>query len=152
MVTRIIIFLIINFGALGIGGMFTGTGVASDWYQNLAKAPWTPPGWVFGAAWTIIMICFSYFMAVAFAKTNNITLLVTLFIIQLILNISWNPVFFKYHQMLLGLVIISVLTVLMGYFLFKYYKELKSITLLILPYFVWLVIATSLNAYAYLKN
>ena len=68
MILRIFLFLIINFGGLFIGGLFTGEGVPSDWYQNLNKAPWTPPGWVFGAAWTTIMICFSVYMAILWEK------------------------------------------------------------------------------------
>jgi hypothetical protein len=36
---RIIIFLLINFGALAIGSFFTGKGVPSDWYEGLIKAP-----------------------------------------------------------------------------------------------------------------
>jgi tryptophan-rich sensory protein len=53
-----LLFFILNFAALAVGGLFTGSGVSSEWYQNLDKAPWTPPGWVFGAAWPFIMICF----------------------------------------------------------------------------------------------
>ena len=44
MVYRLILFLIINFGALAVGGFFTGKGASSDWYSSLAKAPWAPPG------------------------------------------------------------------------------------------------------------
>ena len=62
MVLRVIIFLVLNFAALGLGGLFTSKGVPSDWYQHLNKAPWTPPGWAFGFAWTLIMICFSFYM------------------------------------------------------------------------------------------
>ena len=62
MVLRIIIFLFINFTGLFLGGLFTQEGVPSDWYQNLNKAPWTPPDWLFGFAWTTIMICFSIFL------------------------------------------------------------------------------------------
>ena len=69
MIKKILIFLVINFAALGIGGFFTGPGVSSDWYTNLNQAPWTPPGWVFGAAWTTIMICFSFFMAFLYEKS-----------------------------------------------------------------------------------
>ena len=46
MIYRLIAFLLLNFGALAIGGFFTGKGVTSDWYADLLKAPWTPPGWV----------------------------------------------------------------------------------------------------------
>ena len=58
-------FLVVNFGGLAVGSWFTGPGVASDWYQGLDKAPWTPPGWGFGAAWTTVMIGFSWFMYAA---------------------------------------------------------------------------------------
>ena len=47
---RFIAFLILNFLALAVGGLFTGKGVPSEWYVNLARAPWEPPGWVFGSA------------------------------------------------------------------------------------------------------
>ena len=60
---RVAIFLIINFGALGIGSILMDNGPQSSWYTNLNQAPWTPPGWVFGFAWTTIMFCFSIYMA-----------------------------------------------------------------------------------------
>ena len=152
MIYRLVIFLVLNFAALGIGGMFTGKGVPSEWYQNLDKAPWTPPGWVFGVAWTTIMICFTVYMAYAWEIKASRNLLLGLFTVQWILNVSWNPVFFKYHQILGGLIIIFLLTLLIGYFLFGQISQLKVKSLLVLPYFLWLLIATSLNAYIYVKN
>ncbi len=149
---RLLIFLIINFAALGIGGLFTGQGVPSDWYQNLDKAPWTPPGWVFGAAWTSIMICFAVYMAYAWEAVSNHNYLIGLFIVQWILNVIWNPVFFKYNDVFAGLIVILTLTFLVGYFLFGYISPLKAKSLLVLPYFLWLLIASSLNFYIYLKN
>jgi len=152
MIVRLIIFIIINFGALAIGSFFTGKGVPSDWYTDLIKAPWTPPGWVFGFAWTTIMICFSIYMAYLWPVAENKNLLITLFIIQLILNVGWNPTFFYYHNILAGIVIISALTILVGFLLLLYWPEQKMKTVFILPYFIWLLIATSLNGYILLKN
>lgn len=152
MLYRILIFLVINFAALGLGSLFTSNGVSSDWYMNLNKAPWTPPGWVFGAAWTTIMICFAFYMASAWDTIDNKKWLIGLFSLQWILNILWNPVFFKYHALLMGLIVITSLTLLVGYLLFRYWPQMKNLSLLLLPYFVWLLIATSLNAYILLKN
>ncbi len=148
----LITFLILNFGALAIGGFSTSGGVVSDWYQTLNKAPWTPPGWVFGAAWTTIMVLFTLYMAYAWRDSEHKTKLIALFSIQWVLNVSWNPVFFNSQAVLGGLVIISILTILMGYFLFNYWKVLKFKSFLVLPYFVWLIIATSLNGYILLFN
>ena len=152
MIYRLAIFLAINFAALALGGLFTSNGVLSDWYLGIAKAPWTPPGWVFGSAWTLIMICFSIYLAYLWPIINNKNLLIYLFVFQLILNIVWNPTFFYYHNVLIGLIIITSLTILIGFFLFFYWSELKLKSITILPYMIWLIIATSLNAYILLKN
>ncbi|MDA7501771.1 tryptophan-rich sensory protein [Chitinophagales bacterium] len=149
---RLIIFLVLNFGALALGAMFTNAAVTGEWYLALNKAPWTPPGWVFGAAWTTIMICFSIFMAYLWPMVDNKKMLALLFGLQWILNSGWNPIFFKYHYVVLGLVCISSLTLLVGYFLFNFRNTMKVKAVLILPYFVWLLIATSLNAYILFYN
>ena len=152
MLFRLVVFLVINFGALAIGGYFTSDNVTSDWYQQMQKAPWTPPGWVFGAAWTTIMICFSFYMAYLWPECKNKNLLIGLFVVQLILNIGWNMVFFFNHNVSGGLMMISGLTLLIGFMLFYYFQDLKLHGLLIAPYFIWLIIATSLNAFIWVKN
>jgi benzodiazapine receptor len=138
--------------ALGIGGLFTGKGVPSYWYANLNKAPWTPPGWMFGAAWTTIMLCFSFYLAYVWPKVQDKKMLVGLLSVQWILNVMWNPVFFYFHKPLLALLIIVSLTLLIGFILSYYYPNLKEKSILLLPYLIWLVIATSLNAYIVLRN
>ncbi|MFT6268060.1 MAG: tryptophan-rich sensory protein [Alphaproteobacteria bacterium] len=148
----IVIFLVINFAALALGGIATGAAVSGEWYVNINKAPWTPPGWVFGAAWTTIMICFSFFMAFAWNEVTDKKKLAALFVLQWILNVSWTPVFFVFQYVVFGLVVISALTLLVGYFLVEYRAVLKAKALLMLPYFVWLLIATSLNLYILLYN
>ena len=152
MVYRTILFLVINFLALGLGGFFTGSGVSSQWYQELAKAPWTPPGWVFGAAWTVIMICFAFYMSYLLASKESKTMVLSLFVLQWLLNVAWNPIFFYYHNVFVGLIVIVALTLLTAFFLFYFLADLKFKSLFVLLYFVWLCIATSLNAYILVKN
>jgi len=152
MLKYLIIFLILNFGALALGGFLMGGEVQGEWYQNVNKAPWTPPGWVFGAAWTTIMVLFSIYMASAWQEVDNTKFLIALFSFQLILNVAWNPVFFAFHQVGFGLLLIVALTILVGYFLFGLIPQMKMKSILVLPYFLWLLIATSLNAYILVKN
>ncbi|HMQ48218.1 MAG TPA: tryptophan-rich sensory protein [Saprospiraceae bacterium] len=152
MLLRIILFAILNFGALGIGSIFTSKGVDSSWYEQLIKAPWTPPGWFFGVAWTTIMICFTIYMAYAWSAVANRKNLLILFGIQWVLNVGWNPVFFHFQQFELGLVVISLLTILIGIFFFNYWSDVKHKSWLVMPYLLWLCVATSLNAYIVLYN
>lgn len=142
----------LNFGALAIGGLFTGPGVTSEWYQSLDKAPWTPPGWVFGAAWTTIMVCFTIYLAKIWPLADNKRKLAVLFGVQWVLNVSWNPAFFYFHKPMLGFLIITTLTAAVALFMVSYNRKVKAFTWLLVPYFVWLVIATSLNAYIILMN
>jgi tryptophan-rich sensory protein len=125
-------------------------GPQTDWYIQLNKAPWTPPGWVFGAAWTTIMVCFSIYMGYLYQEKSN--KIIALFTVQFVLNVIWNYIFFNQHMVGLGLVIIMLLTAVVTIFLFDYKTILKTKSLLILPYFIWLCIATSLNMYILIHN
>lgn len=149
---NIIGFLFLNFVALALGGLFAGSGAGSNWYAELNKAPWTPPGWVFGFAWTTIMLCFSVYMATLYAKTKSVKTVIILYAIQWMLNVAWNPIFFHLHNPIIGLIVIVALTSLVTYFLFRYRSSQKGFSLLLLPYVIWLFIATSLNAYVVFMN
>ena len=145
------LFIFINFGGLSIGSWLMNNGPMTDWYLNLSKAPWTPPGWVFGAAWTSIMICFSIYLLYFFTKKYTRKKLL-LFIIQVLLNVSWNYIFFNQQQVFIALIIITLLTALIFYLFLSYLKEQKKVSYLLLPYMIWLCIATSLNLYILIHN
>lgn len=149
-----IFFLVVNFGALAIGGSLMGSSPAENiWYNGLNQAPWTPPGFVFGISWTLIMLCFSIYLA-----TSSTFVLIdrkrrNTYIIHLVLNIAWNPVFFFLHlswiafPILIGLILTLIqLNRQMGYT----FSTAKS--WLLFPYFIWLAIAASLNAYIAIMN
>lgn len=144
-------FLIFNFGALGLGIILMGSGPTSEWYTSLNQAPWTPPKWLFGTAWAFIMVCFSFYMAVLYHK-NPTKKVLTLFTIQWILNVAWNFLFFNQHFIEAGLGAIIALTFIITAFLVTYWKALPAISILILPYFLWIWIATSLNLYIIIHN
>ena len=146
-----IVFLIINFGGLAIGSWLMENGPMTDWYKTLNQAPWSPPGWVFGVAWTTIMICFSIYLGKLFIENYNIKMLF-IFIIQFVLNVSWNYIFFNQHLVLLALVTIVLLTALLFVYYFKLSKKVKKYKYLLLPYMIWLCIATSLNLYILVHN
>jgi tryptophan-rich sensory protein len=100
--------------------------------------------------WTTIMIFFSVFMANLYERRNsNYT---QLLFISWILNISWNPLFFTLNWVWVSSVVIVLLTVLLGYLIHQSRKEYKWMWLLLVPYFLWLNIATSLNLFVAIMN
>jgi len=98
------------------------------------------------------MVCFSIFMAYAWEAVADQKTLLTFFILQLILNIGWNPIFFVSQEVAMGLFVISALTILLFSFFWRYKIEMGGKIYLLMPYIIWLVIATSLNAYVLLNN
>ena len=152
MILSNIIFLVLNFSALYLGVILANEGGSSDWYSNLTRAPWEPDGWVFGVVWTSIMICFSVYMSINWNRTINKKKLLIFYSLQYVLNVFWNPIFFGFHYILFGFIIILMLTFLIGYLFFYYKSDTNYYSILILPYFIWLIIATSLNGYIFIYN
>jgi benzodiazapine receptor len=123
----------------------------ADWYTNLNQAPWTPQGWVFGVAWTLIMICFSIYLGKLFSEQSTKKMKI-IFLIQFILNVSWNYIFFNQHLVLFGLIGILLLTAVLFIYFFKCSKKVGNYKYLLLPYMIWLCIASSLNLYILVHN
>ncbi|MFM7662997.1 MAG: TspO/MBR family protein [Bacteroidota bacterium] len=146
------LFLFLNFGALVIGSSFTADSVASNWYQNLSKAPWTPPGWVFGAAWTFLMVWYSMYLAFAQNQFQNKRLFWGVYLLQWVLNVAWNPLFFKYHWTVVALIDLLALSAVIYFSLLRFIPLRSWKAWLLLPYALWVLIATSLNAYIVLNN
>jgi benzodiazapine receptor len=119
-----------------------------EWYQMLTKPPLSPPSWVFGPVWTVLYVM----MAVSFyrvwrkgLKKHQVKRALKLFLIQLVLNLSWSPVFFGAKNMFLALVII----IFMLFFIKKTINAFmgidKTAAYLLYPYIVWVSFATYLN-------
>jgi benzodiazapine receptor len=147
----LLLFLLINFSSLAIGSWLMNDGPRTEWYTNLNQAPWSPPGWVFGVAWSSIMILFSVYMTFLI-QVNRSKKIVLLFSVQFVLNVIWNYFFFNQHLVILGLLNIIALTLVMFYFLIAYKLYLKNRRFYVLPYCIWLLLATSLNLYIALYN
>ena len=145
-----LVFIILNFIGLAIGGLSTNQGVTSDWYTSVVKAPWTPPGWVFGTAWTLIAITYGIMMSKLWRKGDKE--LITLFGLSLLQNMLWNPVFFTMQAVGLALILIINLNLLIFTIVHQTRKRYGWWFLWGLPYFIWLQIATSLNMYILLMN
>ena len=145
------LFLIINFGGLAIGSWLMSNGPQSNWYTNLNKAPWTPPGWVFGVAWTTIMICFSIYLGKLFLIDDS-KKMKSFFLFQFILNVSWNFFFFNQHLVAFSLFTIVLLTSTIFIYFFRLSYKIKNYKYLLIPYMIWLCIATSLNLYILVHN
>lgn len=151
-VTYFILFFVLNFAALGFGVYLMDGGPLSDWYIQLNKAPWTPPNPAFGICWSVIMVCFTCYMTSLVKHHISAYLVWIIYSFQWVLNSGWNYTFFNQHYPFLSLIILLLLCSIIAYLLFNFMNLLKWNTLWIIPYFIWLIVAISLNAYIVVYN
>jgi tryptophan-rich sensory protein len=146
------LFLILNFGALALGSLLMGSSpVENEWYVQLNKAPWTPPGWVFGAAWTTIMLLFTIYLTLQKKEKITNKRFILLFTLQFLTNVLWNPIFFYFHGTFLGMIVMLLLIASLVLMLY-YFKASSWKSLFLFPYLLWLIVAFSLNAYSWWMN
>lgn len=118
----------------------------SDWYNSLIKPFLSPPDGVFLPVWTVLYITILISFILYFTNPNkNKKSGYIFFFVQLVLNLSWSFVFFKFKSISGGLIIIF----LMGVFIFltikKFYSVSKVSGLILIPYFLWVLFAAYLN-------
>jgi|TARA_B100001093_G_scaffold218948_1_gene209922 tryptophan-rich sensory protein len=116
--------------------------------------PWfQPPGWIVGPIWLILysMIVISFMMVLSRKeKISNSNIIITLFLIQLLVNLMWPNVFNsgEYLTSFLMIVIMVVFTLIYAYVTFGPAKEAS---MLVWPYILWVSFAGMIN-FAYFLN
>ena len=65
--------------------------------------------------------------------------------LQLLVNLSWSPVFFGLHQIQAALIVIAVLDVLVIATVVLFWRVRWVAGALLLPYLAWILFATVLN-------
>ena len=130
----------------GVGGAFTASSVGS-WYQTLQKPPFNPPDWVFAPVWTTLYI----FMAIAAwlvwkpAGFKAAETPLSLFFVQLMLNVAWSWIFFGTHQPGWAFAEILVLWLAIVATTVAFFRCSKIAGWLLVPYLAWVIFAGALN-------
>lgn len=127
-----------------LSGFIAGSG-PSNWYNQLNQPVFTPPPWVFGPVWTVLYIMIGIAAAYLWQRKQSEQSLFRLFILQLVLNLIWSPVFFGLHSILSAAVIIVILWMTLIRLLYAAWSNHRLVTYLLLPYFVWVSFAMVLN-------
>lgn len=146
-IPKLIISLVITEGAGGIGSFFTAEAIPT-WYASLNRSPLTPPNWLFAPMWITLyfLMGLSLYLVLQHGKEgNDKRLALSLFAVQLILNVLWSVIFFGGKQILFG----AVEIVFMWFFILATIIEFRPLnrvaSYLLFPYLSWVTVATVLN-------
>ena len=146
-VLGLVAFLVLCLIVSGIGGAVTATSVGT-WYLGLHKPPFNPPNWIFAPVWTTLYIL----MAVAAWRiwrqpglgSNRNAL--TIFAVQLTLNLTWSFIFFGLQQIGFALIEIVILLIAIIANTAVFWRIDRWAGALFVPYVLWVAFATVLNA------
>jgi tryptophan-rich sensory protein len=134
------------FSAAFIGSIFTNPSIPS-WYADLAKPSWTPPNWVFGPVWSALylMMALAAWLVWRQGGLASAATPITLFMVQLGLNVAWSILFFGRHMpgVAFGEIVILWFAILATMIAFWWSSPIAGY--LLLPYLIWVAFATGLN-------
>lgn len=126
-----------------VGGLAAGS--AAQTYRALELPPFAPPSWLFGPVWTVLYVA----MAVAawlVWRESGWNRALTLWSVQLVLNLAWTPLFFSAGWYAAALVDIVALLVLVALTIVAAARSSRLAAGLLVPYLAWVAFATALNA------
>jgi tryptophan-rich sensory protein len=147
---KLIISIFIPLAAGGLGFLLGGK---PEIYNAIVKPSFSPPGWVFPVAWTILYIL----MGISFYIVYNSDSIyrkraIIVYFIQLTVNMLWSLLFFRLHLYLISALWIVLLILLVAYMVYLFFKINKKAGYLQIPYLLWLTFACVLNFAVYFLN
>jgi len=132
----------------GLIGSFATSSQIPSWYESLNKPSFTPPTYIFSIVWTILYLMMGVALYLVLLKgwsKIKVRNAVYIFLLQLLLNVSWSIVFFGFHQILLALIALVTLLFILTFTICQFSNLSKIAAWLLVPYLLWAIFAFFLN-------
>ena len=146
----LVAFVVASFAAAATGVIFR----PGEWYKQLDKPRWRPPDRLFAPVWTVLYasIALSGWLVWLEAGIAGAALPLGVYVVQLLLNAAWTPIFFGRHRTGLALVEILVLWAAILATIVLFQPVSAGAALLLFPYLVWVSFASALNFSIWWRN
>lgn len=125
-----------------------------SWYSALIQPPLAPPSWLFAPVWIILYISMAIALLLYSLKFSYERKAwgYILFFTQLLVNFAWTPAFFGVKNIGLALAIVILMDILVLFNIIEFSKVSKTAGRILIPYFIWILFATYLNAGYFVLN
>ncbi len=142
----LILFIGLCFFAAWLGSAAT-TPKIDGWYASLTKPGWNPPNWIFGPVWTVLYLAMAIAAWLVWRKTgwSGAQWPLSLFGVQLALNVAWSWLFFGMESPALAFAEILLLWIAITATMVAFWLRSKAAGLLFVPYLAWVTFAAALN-------
>ncbi|KAG5874879.1 hypothetical protein JTB14_022952 [Gonioctena quinquepunctata] len=140
----------------GVGGGFITRPQIKTWYESLKRPSWRPPNWAFGPVWTSLYCGMGYASYMVYRDGGGFDgparLPLAVYGVNLVANWAWTPIFFGTKNIKLALYEMQIINVTAVGMAYLFYQVNPHAGLLIVPYCLWLSVATALNYVIYRDN
>ncbi|MEM9356234.1 MAG: tryptophan-rich sensory protein [Pseudomonadota bacterium] len=138
---------------LGLGGWLTYLGLG-PWYDNLHLPPFQPPAWAFTPMWTLVLtlLAIATWLVARHGKRGCTGLALGLYGAQCVLNAGWSLLFFTMQRPEVALWELVALDLVLVLMIATYWPVSRLGGLLLVPYLVWLLLATAINVWIVNNN
>jgi tryptophan-rich sensory protein len=153
-IPKLIVSILIVFLAGAVGTVFTLKEITT-WYVTLPKPAWTPPNWAFGPVWSFLYILMGIALFLVWREgldRRDVQIAITVFAVQLVINVVWSLVFFGTHNIAGGLIMVIILWISILINIIVFYRISKPAGLILVPYIIWVSIASYLNYSVFILN
>lgn len=139
----LVFWLLVCFAAPAVGAF----SMPGSWYAQLHKPSWNPPSWVFGPVWTLLyaMMAVAAWLVWRQGGFKAQRRALGLFLVQLLFNALWTPLFFGLHRPGLAFVDIVLLWLALLATIVAFWKARPLAGALLVPYLGWVAFASALN-------
>jgi benzodiazapine receptor len=130
-----------------LGSIFTRPAIPT-WYATLKKPSFTPPDGVFSPVWITLFVLMGIAAFLVWNKglsDQRVKIALSIFVVQLILNVLWSVMFFGLRSPLVGLIEIVVLWIAILLSILYFLKVSNIAGILLVPYILWVSFAAVLN-------
>ncbi|MHC4617519.1 MAG: TspO/MBR family protein [Planctomycetota bacterium] len=145
---RLLACLGVTFSVPFITSVFMTRASVSVWYAGLNKPFFTPPDWLFAPVWTILYFLMGVSVFLVWQRgleRHRVRPAMALYLVQLILNALWTPLFFGLRMPFLALVELVALLTAIVLTLFAFASVSALAAWLLVPYLAWTSFAAILN-------
>lgn len=115
------------------------------WYEGLSKPGWTPPNWLFAPVWTTLYVVMGVAAWLVWRRSSLTAAPMQLFLVQLLLNVAWSAIFFRFRSPGWALLEITALWCAILLTAIAFGKTARPAGWLMTPYLVWVSYAAALN-------
>jgi len=141
---RLTLCIVVCLGAGWLGSLLTRPALTT-WYEGLSKPTWTPPNWLFAPVWTILYVTMGVAAWLVWRRDSLTTVPMQLFLLQLLLNVAWSAVFFRFQSPGWAFLEIVALWCAILFTAIAFGRAAPVAGWLMIPYLVWVSYAAALN-------